>query len=154
VALRYQVTSPYSYSVIGPGTGSAEVDLIPPSGTMISFYGSWADQTQTDPGTNVYNFLVHNIGVADVNGLSDGGSLTSYEGTGTYALGVMLTGYMHFNAFQATVLSVGPASGNVTLEYDYSPVSTPEPPSLWLALAAGVLVSLRIRLARRPGLVR
>jgi hypothetical protein len=150
VALRYQVTSPYSYSVIGPGTGSAEVDLIPPSGTTISFYGSWADQTQTDPGTNLYNFLVHNIGVADYNGLSDGGPLTSYEGTGTFALGVMLSGYMHFNLFQATVLSVGLASGNVTLEYDYTPgsiapASVPEPPSLWLALTAGVFISLRIR---------
>jgi hypothetical protein len=67
---------------------------------------------------------------------------------------VTLFAHMNFPLFLATVLDVGPASGYVTLEYEYMPVSTPEPPSLWLALTAGVFISLRIRLARRLGSVR
>ncbi len=155
VPFRYQVTSALPAPVIAHGTGVAQVDLGTPAGTGLSYLGAMARMVAIDPGTNPYAFTVTNVGLADPDGLPDVPA-AAYVGLGTFDVTATLYARMNFTQFLATTLDVGPASGWVTLRYDYAdgPGPTIEtiagPPSLRMALTAcGGLILARVRAAAR-----
>jgi hypothetical protein len=153
--LRYEVTSPFATPVFPPGHGTGVISLSMPSGTSLDFIGITTAPTMINPGTDDYVFTVMDIGLVEINGLSDDGDLSSYVGTGTYDVPGTLSGGVSFLPIPPNDVStlVGPATGQVTMRYDYTPASialasVPEPPSALLAAAAGVLVSVAVIRAR------